>query len=150
MEEEEKIKYKVRVWNQTVYRYGMQKQTLEDSLSALLFILHENMSKVMKANTKAKKCFIKAEKENDTIWLLTRMEDMIVNFEENKAPLLATHDQMEVIMKIREDNHNNEDFLKFMENEVKICQKHVDDFLWGKTQKEKFTSRNRVAKTFFS
>ena len=87
--------WKVRLWNQTVDRYGRQIVTLDDNMGALFSLLHDNLSKLMKSKVRAKKGYAKAEEEKDTLLLLQILEDVTLNFEENKPKLVAVDDQME-------------------------------------------------------
>ena len=98
---EEKQKWKVRLWNQKVDRYGQQISMLDDNMGALFSLLDDSVSKIMRAKIKSKQGYTNAESKKDAVWLLKAMEDIILNFEENKSKLLAINDQMETIMKLR-------------------------------------------------
>jgi hypothetical protein len=128
------VQWKVRLWNQTVDRYGMQIATLEDNMGALFALLLENLSKLMKSKVRAKKGYTKADKDKDTLWLLKVVEDITLNFEETKPKLLAVDDQMERIMKLKQGEATIEDYVKMVTKELKVFEKHGGDFLWGKTQ----------------
>ena len=69
------VQWKVRLWNQTVDRYGMQIATLEDNMGALFALLLENLSKLMKSKVRAKKGYTKADEDKDILWLLKVVED---------------------------------------------------------------------------
>ena len=144
-DEDKKSQWKVRLWNQTVDRYGRQLATLDDNMGALFSLLHDNLSKLMKSKVKAKKGYAKAEEDKDTLWLLKTLEDVSLNFEENKPKLLAVDDQMERIMKIKQGDTTNEDFVKLITKELKVYEKHGGDFLWGKTQARQYATRTRMA-----
>ena len=129
--------WKVRLWNQTVDRYGRQLATLDDNMGALFSLLHDNLSKLMKSKVKAKKGYAKAEEDKDTIWLLKILEDVSLNFEEDKPKLLAVDDQMERIMKIKQGDTTNEDFVKLITKELKVYKKHGGNFFMGKNTRSR-------------
>jgi hypothetical protein len=142
---EEKQKWKVRLWNQKVDRYGQQISMLEDNMGALFSLLSDSVSKIMRAKVKSKQGYTNAEKRKDAVWLLKAMEDIILNFEETKPKLLAIDDQMETIMKLKQGNTTNEDFIKTVSKELKVYEKHGGDFLWGKTQEQAMALRMKIA-----
>ena len=113
-------------------------------MGALFSLLHDNLSKLMKSKVKSKKGYAKEEEDKDTIWLLKFLEGVSLNFEEDKPKLLAVDDQMESIMKIKQGDTTNEDFVKLITKELKVNEKHGGDFLWGKTQDQEYASRSRM------
>jgi hypothetical protein len=48
---------------------------------------------------------------------------------------------MERIMKLKQGETTNEDFVKMVAKELKVYEKHVGDFVWGKTQNRALRSR---------
>jgi len=148
-DEDEKIKWKVRLWNQQVDRYGLQINTLEENLSALFSLMFENTSKILKAKLKSKKGFVSAERNKDIVWFLETLDDIILKFEETKPKLLAIDDQMELVMTMKQGNSTNEDFIKLMTKEVKVYTKHGGSFLWGKTQQLELVKRKTAALKIF-
>ena len=142
---DEKKKWKVRLWNQKVDRYGQQVATLDDNLGALFSLIDDSISKIMRAKVKSKQGYAAADENKNTIWLLKTVEDIVLNFEETKPKLLAIDDQMERIMKLKQGNTTNEDFVKTVEKELKVYEKHGGDFLWGKTQINEMTKRLKLA-----
>ena len=134
---EETTKWKVRLWNQKVDRYGLQNSTLEDNMGALHSLMHDGLSKIMKAKVRAKTGYNKAQEEKDALWLLKTIEDITLNFEETKPKLLAIDDQMERIMKIKQGDTTNEDFIKMVSKELKVYEKHGGDFYGEKPRFER-------------
>ena len=148
-DDESKVKWQVRVWNQKVDRYAMRVETLDQNMAAMYSLLKEKVSKLMKSKIRSKTGYKKAEEGRDIVWLLETMEDIVLNFEETKPKLLAVDDQMERIMVMKQGDVNNEDFIKTMLKELKVYEKHGGDFLWGSTQKEEKTKRMQVRKAIF-
>ena len=142
---EESVKWKVRLWNQKVDRYGMQMATMDDNSTALYSLIIDNSSKLMNEKIKSKQGYAAANTANNAIWLLKIIEDIIVNFEETKPKLLALDDQMELIMKFTQGSLSNEDFIKTFVRELKIYEKHGGDFLWGTTQIWAYNLRTTAA-----
>ena len=60
---EEKLKWKVRLWNQKVDRYGQQVATHSDNMGALYSILSDNVSKIMRAKVKSKQGYVSTEEK---------------------------------------------------------------------------------------
>ena len=87
----------------------------------------------MQAKVKSKQGHTNAEKRKDTVQLLKAIKDINLSFEETKLKLLAIDGQMETIMKLKQGNTTNEDFIKTMSKELKVCEKHREDFLQGKS-----------------
>ena len=135
-DEDEESKWKLRLWMNAVDRYGSRTNALDDNLSALYALLMDWVSKMIRAKVKSKRGYINAEEDNDAVWLLGVLEDIMINFEEDKPKTLAIDDQMERIMRLKQGDTSNEDFLKMCQKELKIYEKHGGDFLWGTAQKE--------------
>ena len=117
-------------------RYGSRTNALADNVSALYALLMNWISKMIRAKIKSKRGNISAAKDNNAVWLLGVLEDIMINFEEDKPKTLAIDDQMERIMRLKQGDTSNEDFLKMCQKELKIYEKHGGDFLWGTAQKE--------------
>ena len=83
----------------------------------------------MRAKVKSKQGYTNAEKRKDIVWLLKAIEDIILSFEETKSKLLAINDEMEIIMKLKQGNTINEDFIKTVSTELKKYEKHGSYFL---------------------
>ena len=137
-DEQEKVKWKTRLWAQNVDRYGMRMEALESNKSALYALMTDGLSKVIKSKVRSKDGFKTADTAKDVKWLLGTLEDIIVNFEEVKPNTLAIDDQMERIMKMKQGDMSNEDFLKLLSKELKVYEKHGGDFLWTKTKQKQF------------
>ena len=86
---------------------------------------------------------------NDYIWLLETLEDIMINFEDVKPKTLSIGDQMERIMKIKQVESTNEDFLKKLQKELKVYEKHCSDFLCGDAQDIELAERVQNAKFMY-
>ena len=133
------------MWNQKVDRYGLQIATLEDNMGALYSLINDGLSKIMKAKVRGKQGFNKAQEEKDALWMLKTIEDITLNFEETKPKFLAIDDQMERIMKLKQGDATNEDYIKMVSKELKVYENHGGDFLWGKTQVRASAVRSKLA-----
>lgn len=136
-EEDEEKKWKVRLWEQDVDRYGTRVATLAGNKEALYALIIENLSSLTKSKIRSKKGFKKAEEDTDPIWLLTQLEDIMVRFEEVKPKTIAIDEQMHRIMTLKQADATNEDFVKLVIKELKVYEKHGGDFLWGEDQKKR-------------
>ena len=146
-ETEAKSQVKTRLWNMRVDRHFMRGETLDMNVGALYALLMENVSKMVRAKIKSKKGYSAAETDTDAIWLLANLEDIMINFEDTKPKILAIDDQMERIMKMKQGDSSNEDFIKLVQKEIKVYEKHGGDFLWGTTQKEAMKLEMEAAET---
>ena len=149
-DEEEKVKWKKRLWDQEVDRYGTRCATLEENKGALYAVVMDGVSKIIKSKLKSKTGYSAADEANDSLWLLGSLEDIMINFEEVKPKILAIDDQMERIMRLKQGESTNEDFLKQMVKELKVYEKHGGDFLWGTTQDTELVDRVTSAKVRYS
>jgi hypothetical protein len=149
-EEEEKVKWKRRLWDQEVDRYGTRCAALQENKGALYAVVMDGVSKIVKSKLKSKTGFSKADDDNDSLWLLGVLEDIMINFEEVKPKILAIDDQMERIMRLKQGESTNEDFLKQVMKELKVYEKHGGDFLWGKAQETELDDRVLNAKAKYS
>ena len=118
-------------------------------MAALFSLLNGSVSKILRAKVKSKQGYVEAETKKNTVWLLKTAEDIILNFEETKPKLLAIDDQMENIMKLKQGNATNEDFIKTVTKELRVYEKHGGDFLWGKPQEREMVSRLQTATVEF-
>ena len=89
--------------------------------------------------------YMKANKANDAIWLLETVEDIMINFEETKPKTTSLDDQTETIMVLRQGGESNTDFIKLVNKELKVYQKHGGDFLWGKPMEDELDSKLKMA-----
>ena len=128
------VKWKVRLWSQEVDRYGDRHAALEGNKGGLYVVLMEGVSKIIKLNLKINTRYTKAGEVNDSIWLLEFLEDILINFEDVKPKTLVIDEQMERIMKFKQGESINEDFLKQVQKELNVYEKHGGDFLWGGAQ----------------
>ena len=133
-EDEQKVAWKKRIWNQKVDQYGLQTKALDNNMGAMYALIKEATSKIMKAKIRSKAGYAHADTSRDLVWLLKTIEDIVLNFEETKPKLLAVDNQMERIMSIKQGDSTNEDYIKTMSKEIKVYEKHRGDFLWGRHQ----------------
>jgi hypothetical protein len=148
--DEEKVKWKKRLWDQEVDRCGMRCAALEENKGALHAVIMDGVSKIIRSKLRSKTGYSKADEKNNVKWLLETLEDIMVNFEEVKPKILAIDDQMERIMKLKQGESTNEDFLKQVVKELKVYEKHGGDFLWGSAQETALDERVTDAKVKFS
>ena len=84
-------------------------------------LILDAVSKIIKSKLSNKAGYTKANENNDALWLLETLEDIMVNFEEVKPKILAIDDQMKRIMRLKQgESTTNEDFLKTTMKELKI------------------------------
>ena len=86
-DEEEKVKWKKRLWDQEVDRYGTRCATLEENKGALYAVVMDGVSKIIKSKLKSKTGYSAADEANDSLWLLGSLEDIMINFEEVKPKI---------------------------------------------------------------
>jgi len=129
-EDEEKVKWKKRLWDQEVNRYGTRCVALVKNKGALYTVVMDGVSEIIKSKLKSKTGHSAADKEGDSLWLLGSLEDIMINFEEVKPKILVIDDQMERIMRLKQGESTNEDFLEQVVQELKVYGKHGGDFLW--------------------
>ena len=111
--EDEKSKLRVHLWNAKVDRYAAHQMALEENKIALYALISDALSKIMKGRLRGKEGFQSADEDADVLWLLNSLDEIMVRFEEIKPKLLSIDDQMERIMKLKQDTvMTNEDFLK--------------------------------------
>jgi hypothetical protein len=145
--DEEKVKWrKKRLWDQDVDRHRTRCAALEENKGAMCAVVMDGVSKIIRSKLKSKTGCSKADEMNDSLWLLETLEDSMVNFEEIKPKILAIDDQMERIMKLKQGESTNEDFLKQAVKELKVHEKHGGNFLWGNTQETELNVRVADAK----
>lgn len=70
----------------------------------------------------------------------------MLNFEEIKPKLVVIDNQMKATMTLRQGDFTNEDFIKLVMKELKACEKHGGNFLWGATQEDNLENRKDSAK----
>ena len=113
---------------------------------ALYAVIMDGVSKIIKSNMKIKTGYTKSDEVNDSVWLIETLEDNMINFEDVKAKMLAIDDQMEIIMKLKQGESTNKDFLKQVQKELKLYEKHGGDFLWRDAQDTAIAERVQNAK----
>ena len=115
-------------------KFLMREEALKENCGALFSVLTSNISKITKSKLKSKNGYSKAESDYNVVWLLKELEDIMLNFEDISPKILAMDDQLERIIKLRQGNQENEDFIKLYLKEIKIYEKHGGKFLWGEHQ----------------
>ena len=73
----------------------------------------------------------------------------MINFEGVKPKTLAIDEQMERIMKLKQGQSTNNNFLKQVRKELKVYEKHSSDFLWGDTQYTELAEQVKNAKVMY-
>ena len=126
---EEAVKWNVRLWNQEEKRYGDRRASLEENKGVLYAVVMDGVLKIIKSKLKSNTGYTKADEVNDFVWLLGTLEDIMINFEDVKPKTIAIDDQMERIMKLKQGESTNEDFLKQVQKELRVYEKHGGDFL---------------------
>ena len=94
----------------------------------------DRVPKIIKSKLKNKNGYTKSDEVNDFVWLIETLEDIMINFEDVKPKALVIDDQLERIMKLEQGESTKEDFLKHVQKELKVYEKHDSDFLWGDEQ----------------
>jgi len=129
-EDEEKVKWRKRLWDQEVDRYGTRCAALEENKGALYAVVMDGVSKIIKLKLKSKTGYSSADKTSCSLWLLGSLEDIMINFEEVKPMILAIDDQMEWIMRLKQGESTNEDFLKQVVKDLK-CMRNTEAIFFG-------------------
>eukprot|EP00557_Chaetoceros_sp_GSL56_P004583 CAMPEP_0176503500 /NCGR_PEP_ID=MMETSP0200_2-20121128/15397_1 /TAXON_ID=947934 /ORGANISM="Chaetoceros sp., Strain GSL56" /LENGTH=435 /DNA_ID=CAMNT_0017902797 /DNA_START=426 /DNA_END=1731 /DNA_ORIENTATION=- len=142
---DEAKKWKIRLWEQEIDRYGNRIEALKGNKEALYSLVIESLSPMIKSKLKGKQGFSKAEEDTNPTWLLTQLEDIMVRFEEIKPKLMAIDDQMHRIMNLRQGDSTNEEFVKLVAKELKVYEKHGGEFLWGMKQRKDVETRLKDA-----
>ena len=93
-----KSQLKKRQWERKADIYTDRLITLDDNKAAMFALVHENITKILKAKIKSKTGYTEAEVNNNVVWLMETLEDIMVNFEEIKPNVLALDNQLERIM----------------------------------------------------
>ena len=101
-DDDQKIAWKMRIWNQKVDRYGLQVEALDNNMGAMYAFIKEVTSKIMKAKLTSKTGYAHADATRNLVWLLKTIKDVVLNFEETKPKILAVDNQMERIMSIKQ------------------------------------------------
>ena len=104
------------------------------------------VSNIIMSKLKSKTGYKKADEVNDSVWLLGTLEDIMINFEYVKPKTLAIDEQMDCIMKLKQGEPTNTDFLKQVQKDLKVYKKHGGDFLWGDAQDTELAERVQNAK----
>ena len=139
--DEAKSALKKRQWDRKADVYADRLINLENNKTALFALLYQNVTKIMRAKLKSKKGYHDAEASSNVEWMINTFDDIMSNFEEITPNILSLDDQMERIMKIRQGNLSNKDFIKVIQKEIKIYEKHGGSFLWGKKQDERLAAQ---------
>ena len=140
-DDELKSKLKVRQWERKADLHTDRVVTLDNNKTALFALLYDNITKILRAKLKSKHGYAVAESTSDVVWLLQALEDIMSSFEEVIPNVLSLDDQLERIIKLRQGSASNEDFIKIVQKEVKIFEKHGGALLWGQKQEEQLKAQ---------
>ena len=145
-DEDQKSRLKLRMWEISVQTYCDRENQLKRNKHALFALIKDGVSKMIRSKLKSKYEFTKSEVNGDVLWLLEALDDIMLNFENNKPNILALDDQNERIAKLRQkESMGNEVFIKLIQKELKVLEKHGGSYLWGTDQeKEKDQMMNNV------
>jgi hypothetical protein len=148
-EEESKDEVEKTLWLEDVKDFAKRRKTLKVNLTSLYALVKENLSKMTKSKIQSKAGYTKAEKEKDTVWLFAVLEDIMINFEDTKPKIYSLDDQLEKILTLRQKQEDNSDFIKLLNKELKVYEKHGGDFLWGKPLNNDLQEKLEGAKTLY-
>ena len=112
---------------------------MEQNKTALYSLLLANVSTITLGKVKAKDGFSTAAATTDPLWLLTTLEDVMVNFEDEKKAVLALDDQVERIVTLKQGDSSNEDFVKLATKEMTIYAKRGTVYLWSKAYNDRLS-----------
>ena len=136
-EEEKKSSFKLAMWNKDVDKYSERVDIFQDNKAAIFALIVGAVSKMTRSKLKSKENFSLKELNEDVLWLLESLDDIMVNFEKVKPNELAIDDQMERIMNLKQsESAKNDDFINLVQKEVKVLEKHGGKFLWGTHHEE--------------
>ena len=76
--DEEKVKWKVRLWNQKVDNYRECIMVKMENEKALYSLISRNLSKMTKSKVISTQGHAKAEKGSDLKWLLDTLDDIMI------------------------------------------------------------------------
>lgn len=116
-----------------------EQKMLENNKMSLFSLVSQNLSKLIKGKLQTMEGYKKAETEKDIMWLLSDLNDIMSNFEENRHPVLVVDDLNEKIMKMKQkEDKLNKDFVKSMLREMKQLERCTSGIglLWGKSQQK--------------
>lgn len=135
--------WETQVWNNDILAFGLRRNAMKENKMALFSLLMGNLSNMMKSKITSRKGFVKADIEKDVVWLLEALDEVMLNYEQIKHPIMARDDQMERIMRMRQrEGESNKDFVKQMMREVKVYKKYGGkSFLWSEEQDKEVESR---------
>ena len=136
-DEDSKSALKLTLWQLEVNKYSKRVGTLEENKSAAFALIVSKISKITKSKLKSNAEYLEKELESDVLWLIESLDEVMVNFEDAKPNEIAMEEQMERILKLKQsENVPNEDFIKLVQKEIKVYEKHGGRFMWGDRQDE--------------
>ena len=137
--EDSKSALNMALWQLEVNKYSKRVGTLEENKSATFALIVNKISEITKYKLKSNAECLEKELESDVIWLIESLDGIMVNFEDAKPNEIATEEQMERIVKLKQgENVSNENFIKLEQKEVKVYEKHGGKFMWGDRQQDEF------------
>ena len=138
-DDQKKDDFHLLVWQTRVKKYVERTDILEQNKTALYSLIMANVSTITRGKVKAKDGYPTAAAKTDPLWLLNTLEDIMVNFEDEKKEVLALDDQVKRIVALKQGDSSNEDFVKLATKELKIYEKRGSVYLWGKSSNERLS-----------
>ena len=140
-ESEKKSMLKVRLWELKVVKYSNREDLLMEGKKSLFALVMDGVSKIIRSKLLGMSEFKKSETDGDVVWLLESLEDIMMKFEHNKPNILALDDQNERIARLKQkENVGNDDFVKIVQKEISVYEKHGGLYLWGKEQQNEVSA----------
>ena len=141
-ESEKKSMLKVRLWELKVVKYSNREDLLREGKKSLFALVMDGVSKIIRSKLLGMSKFKKSETAGDVVWLLESLEDIMMKFEKNKPNIVALDDQNERIARLRQGKENvgNDDFVKIVQKEISVYEKHGGLYLWGKEQQNEVSA----------
>ena len=128
--EEKTSDWKKVAWTRKVEKYGERVDLLDENKGALYSLLMDNITTITKGKVKSKEGYQTAEDDKNPTWLLSTLEDIMVNFEEVQKKAIALDNQVKRIVNIKQAESSNEDFVKLATKELKLLEKRGSTYLW--------------------
>ena len=94
-EDGKKSSFKLAMWNKDVDKYSERLDIFQDNKAAIFALIVGAVSKMTRSKLRSKESFSRKKSDEDVIWLLESLDDIMVNFDKVKSSELAIDDQME-------------------------------------------------------
>ena len=99
-EKEKTSDWKKVAWTRKVEKYGERVDLLDENKGALYSLLMDNITTITRGKVKSKEGYQSADDAKNPTWLLSTLEDIMVNFEEIQKKTIALDDQVKRIVNI--------------------------------------------------